>query len=53
MICKNKYVPKKANKKATKDLVNIDPAGKNSMATNIPKRALSMVPAVVGETNLF
>ena len=50
---KNNNVPAKANKKAENERKSKEVLGRKSITTKIPKRALSIVPAVVGETNLF
>ncbi|EYT95264.1 hypothetical protein AK89_09075 [Enterococcus mundtii CRL35] len=50
---KNKSVPAKANKNAVAERIHKEAFGKKSITTKIPNLALSIVPAVVGETNLF
>ena len=49
----NNNVPRKDTMTAMAVFNNIEAVGKNSIAIKIPNLALSMVPAVVGETNRF
>lgn len=52
-ICIKRKVPTSAKRKATVILKSWLPPGKISRETKIPNFAKSIVPAVVGETNLF
>lgn len=52
-ICKKIRLPKRAKKEAINTCVRkLEPA-KNIMLISMPNFAQSIVPAVVGETNLF
>ena len=52
-MSKNKQVPKKAKPKATVVRIKSGAFGRKIMTKTMPSLALSMVPAVFGDTNLF
>ena len=52
-MSKNRQVPKKAKPKATVVRIKSGAFGRKIMTKTMPSLALSIVPAVFGDTNLF